>query len=48
MKEVTTKAMYMARIEDLLSPPKVERKFPPVNFEEVVYPRISKPVLERK
>ena len=32
MKVVTTKEIYMARMEDLLTPPKAELKFPLVNF----------------
>ena len=48
LKVVTTKEMYMSRIEDLLTPPKVEDKFPLVNFQELLYPRIKHPVLEVK
>ena len=32
----------------MLTPPKVEAKFPLVNFQELVYPRILNPVLEAK
>ena len=32
----------------MLTPPKVEAKFPLVNFQELVYPRIMNPVLEVK
>ena len=35
-------------MEDLLSPPKVGVKFPQVNFQELVYPRINHAVLEAK
>ena len=45
IKIVTTKAIYESRMEDLLTPPKVEAKFPLVNFQELVYPRIMSPVL---
>ena len=48
MNLVTTKEMYKARMKDLLSPPKVEVKFPQVNFQELVYPRINHAVLEAK
>ena len=33
---------------DLLVPPKVEIKFPQVNFKELVYPRLQSKVLESK
>ena len=48
MKSVTTKEMYINRMEDLLTPPKVEIKYPQVNFQELVYPRIKHAVLEAK
>ena len=48
MKVVTTKEIYIARMDDLLTPPKVELKFPLVNFQELVYPRIKHAVLEVK
>ena len=35
-------------MEDMLTPPKAENKFPLVNFQELVYPRIKHPVLEAK
>ena len=35
-------------MDDMLMPPKVEVKFPLVNFRELVYPRIVNPVLEAK
>ena len=35
-------------MEDMLTPPKVEAKFPSVNFQELVYPRIMNKVLEAK
>ena len=38
----------MARMDDMLTPPKVELKFPLVNFQELVYPRIKHAVLEVK
>ena len=45
---VTTKAIYTSRMSDLLVPPKVELKFPLVNFQNLVYPRIHSKVLEVK
>ena len=48
MKVITTKAIYLSRMKDLLVPPKVEIKFPQVNFQELVYPRILNKVLEVK
>ena len=48
LKTVTTKAIYISRMTDLLSPPKVEEKFPEVNFPVLVYPRIQSKVLEVK
>ena len=46
LAEVTTKAMYRGRVEDVLPPPKVEREFPDVEFQGLVYPRLSHAVLE--
>ena len=48
MKGVTTKAIYASRMNDFLTPPKVELKFPQVNFKEKVYPRLKNKVLEVK
>ena len=48
VKTVTTKEIYLTRMEDILTPPKVEAKFPLVNFQELVYPRIGNAVLENK
>ena len=45
---VTTKAIYKSRMGDLLDCPKVESKFPQVNFSTVVYPRLKHPMLEAK
>ena len=39
---------YISRMKDLLVPPKVELKFPQVNFKEIVYPRLHSKVLEAK
>ena len=43
VKNVTTKSIYTSII---LLPPKVELKYPKVNFQELVYPRLRNPVLE--
>ena len=48
MKYVTTKAIYTSRMADLLVPPKVEQKFPLVNFPQLVYSRMNHKVLETK
>jgi hypothetical protein len=48
LKTVTTKAIYTSRMTDLLVPPKVELKFPQVNFQKLVYPRLQNKVLEVK
>ena len=48
MKLVTTKEIYKSRISSLLTPPKIEAKFPLVNFPQLVYPRINHPVLETR
>ena len=48
MKSVTTKEIYTSRMADLLVPPKVELKFPLVNFPELVYGRMNHSVLETK
>eukprot|EP00091_Calanus_sinicus_P002797 TRINITY_DN12911_c0_g1_i1.p1 TRINITY_DN12911_c0_g1~~TRINITY_DN12911_c0_g1_i1.p1 ORF type:complete len:183 (+),score=29.63 TRINITY_DN12911_c0_g1_i1:142-690(+) len=48
IKSVATKTIYTSRMTDLLVPPKVESKFPEVNFKELVYPRLQRKVLEVK
>ena len=48
MQAITTKEMYMSRMDHLLTPPKVELKFPLINFPELVYPRIKHSMLEVK
>ena len=48
LKAVTTKTIYTSRMTDLLVPPKVEVKFPQVNFKKLVYPRLQKKVFEIK
>ena len=35
-------------MEDMLSPPKVESKYPHIDFRDLVYPRLTHPVLEVK
>ena len=46
LKAVTTKKIYKSRIDDMLTSPKVESKFPQVNFQTLVYPRVNHAVLE--
>jgi hypothetical protein len=48
LKSVTTKAIYTSRMSDLLVPPKVELKFPLVNFPGLVYSRMNYRVLEAR
>ena len=48
LKSVTTKAIYTSRMTDFLVPPKIESKFPQINFKELVYPRLRSKVLEVK
>ena len=45
---VTTKEIYKSRMVSLLLTPKVEAKFPSVNFPHLVYPRVNHPVLETR
>ena len=47
VRVVTTKEIYKSRMSSLLTPPKVEIKFPLVNFPELVYPRMNH-VIETK
>ena len=44
--EATTKSIYKARIKDVLLPPKVEEKYPLVDFQNIVYPRLVYKILE--
>ena len=48
LSTVTTKSIYRSKLENITTPPKVEKKFPSVNFKELVYPRLTNPVLEAK
>ena len=41
LEEVTTKMIYKNRINDVLLPPKIEDKFPTVDYEQLVYPRLA-------
>ena len=45
---VTPKENYKSWISSLLTPPKVEPKFPVVNFQDLVYPRMNHAVLETR
>ena len=42
---VTTKSIYMSRMNDLCDSPKIEAKFPHVDFPDLVYPRLFNPIL---
>ena len=46
LDNVTTKAIYKGRCEDVFLAPKVEEKFPGVDFPLVVYPRLALRILE--
>ena len=48
VRSVTTIEIYKSRMSSLLTPPKVEQKFPHVNFGQLVYPRMNHAVLETK
>ena len=41
LKGVTTKAVYKSRISSILTPLKLELKYPLTNFQETVYPRLE-------
>ena len=41
LEYATTKVIYKSRAADVLLPPKVEEKFPDVDFKNVVYPRLT-------
>ena len=42
----TTKAIYKSRSEDVFLPPKIEEKFPLIDFRKTVYPRLMLRILE--
>ena len=46
LQEVTTTAIYKSRIVDVLLAPKVEEKFPQVDFKNLVYPRLDYQILD--
>ena len=46
LKESTTKLIYSDRIADVVPSPKVEQKFPEVDFLDLVYPRLADRILE--
>ena len=48
LQGVTTRAIYKSRMSSMITPPKVEQKYPLTNFQETVYPRLRNPVLEVK
>jgi hypothetical protein len=43
---VTSKIIYNSRAEDVIPPPKIEGKYPNVNFPVLVYPRLNHGILE--
>ena len=45
---VKTKLVYLSRMEDQATPPNVESKYPHIDFSDLVYPRLTHPVLEAK
>ena len=45
LEVVTTKAIYKGRFEDVSQPPKIEEKFPAVDFQAIVYPRLAYRIL---
>ena len=46
--EATTKSIYRSRTNDILPPPKVQEKYPNVDYQQLVYPRLSYKILEPK
>lgn len=48
LKGVTTREIYKSRMSSSSTPPKVEIKYPLVNFPNIVYPRVVPAVLEMK
>ena len=46
LDSATSKTIYASRAADIIPPPKVEGKFPEVNFLELVYPRLNNKILE--
>ena len=46
LNNVTVKTIYKSQAADVVPPPKVEAKYPTVNFRNVVYPRIAYSILE--
>ena len=46
LQEATAKLIYKSRTADVILPPKVETKFPLVDYKNLVYPRLSYKILE--
>ena len=46
LEVATTSTIYKGRAADVIPPPKVERKYPAVNFVDLVYPRLVYSILE--
>ena len=45
-QKAATKIIYSGRIADVVPPPKVEEKFPGVDFKDLIYPRLADKILE--
>ena len=48
MRVVMTKEIYKSRMSSLLTPPKVELRFPLVNFPKVVYGRMTHSIFSHR
>ena len=46
LKKTCLKLIYKKRAEDILPPPKVETKFPNIDYAACVYPRLANNILE--
>ena len=46
LQEATVKVIYRGRTADVILPPKVEVKFPLVDYKNLVYPRLAYKILE--
>ena len=46
LESITTSTIYKGRVADVIPSPKVERKYPGVDFRNLVYPRLEYSILE--
>ena len=46
LEAATSKKIYESRVADIIPPPKVEEKYPSINFRSLVYPRLGYTILE--